>query len=1255
MSTTIDSPTVAGAAPSPQSGFQPGLAYYARKTAKALASLQLTVILFAFSILLVFFGTIAQMDNGIWTVVDKYFWSWVVMVPMDLFHKFFGVFLAEQVSKDTAPWSGSFPLPAGKLLGGAMLINLLAAHALRFRLTWKRAGIILLHSGLILLFVGEFITREYAVEQRMSIDEGKSLNYTEDIRKYELAIIDHSDAATDSVSAIPSSLLHTGSRLTSQELPVDVEVIQYMANSKVKDAEPGKNPATAGLAVKPRTAFVAVEQPVVSGVDTNQMDIPAAYVRLYRKGTNESLGTFLVSLLYTMQSLSNEFELDGKRFELTLRFKRTYQDYSIHLVKFHFDRYPGTQKPKNYSSDVIVYDKTGEEVRRQTIRMNEPMRYAGETFYQQGFDRSETATTLQVVKNPGWIIPYVSCVMVGLGLIVHFLIGLVGFLTRKVRPNPTRITEPSIAASETESIQAGWLERNFEWLVPAVLTAVAVLYLGSVYGRMKPKDQYNLDAYSKLPVLEGGRVKPLDSVARVYLRKISHQSVFKDAQGVEQPAIRWYLDTLGAKIGDKDEPAWSYPIVRIENDQVLETLKLAPRDGLRYSINELYPHIDEIQMKSEAARMKRAAKKSLDAFETKMIDLEEKMALVLHVAQGKGHDTEEKTFEIVPPQKDGASWESLGNYRTAAENAAFQQFVAAARNRVRAKFTDEDARRILGKAGAGATPEELREVKQVLLEVPISELRQGGPKRFTEVLRALMNEIPKSEQDELQGQMEADIQARMNADPAIAHWQKMIEARHSKKPDQFNALLDDYRTKYLNHIPDSDLRRTSVEINYNRFSPFLRCIGLYVMAFVLGVLGFAFKAAEWPRLGEALRRSALFVLMVTFLVHLAGLIVRMDLMNYTLVFVTNLYSSAVFIGCGCVALGIILEMVFPIGIANIVGSVLGVATTIVAHNIATEDTLEMMQAVLDTNFWLATHVTTVTLGYTATFVAGFLGAAYVFLMFCTVIRDSFRTPGQPAVDRLIAYGAAAAGIAVIPLSVGWVLFDALGKFEVLPLGLSELLRYGLIAVGGVYFIILLGARATAEGVDSHGQPVSVPVPRFAQPITGMALDPHIAKILGQMIYGVLCFATMLSFIGTVLGGIWADQSWGRFWGWDPKENGAVLIVLWNALILHARWCGLVKTRGMAVLAVVGNMITAWSWFGTNQLGIGLHAYGFDTRLADGCFNFWLSMGMIVALGLIPQQYWSATSQPLAVKTTLPEASTNGPRPQGERKLGRKRR
>src|SRR5439155_11949511 len=138
-----------------------------------------------------------------------------------------------------------------------------------------------------------------------------------------------------------------------------------------------------------------------------------------------------------------------------------------------------------------------------------------------------------------------------------------------------------------------------------------------------------------------------------------------------------------------------------------------------------------------------------------------------------------------------------------------------------------------------------------------------------------------------------------------------------------------------------------------------------------------------------------------------------------------------------------------------------------------------------------------------------------------------------------------------------------------------------------------------------------------------ATSRDVMKTIADMVYGVLCFATLLSFVGTVLGGIWADQSWGRFWGWDPKENGAVLIVIWNALILHARWAGLVKARGMAVLATIGNMWVAWSWFGTNQLGIGLHAYGFDKELVLACVMTWLTHGLVAILGAVPLKYWAS--------------------------------
>jgi len=133
-----------------------------------------------------------------------------------------------------------------------------------------------------------------------------------------------------------------------------------------------------------------------------------------------------------------------------------------------------------------------------------------------------------------------------------------------------------------------------------------------------------------------------------------------------------------------------------------------------------------------------------------------------------------------------------------------------------------------------------------------------------------------------------------------------------------------------------------------------------------------------------------------------------------------------------------------------------------------------------------------------------------------------------------------------------------------------------------------------------------------------------------MVYGIVCFATLFSLIGTVLGGIWADQSWGRFWGWDPKENGALIIVIWNAIILHARWGGMVKARGMMAMAVFGNIVTSWSWFGTNMLGVGLHSYGFMEAAFYWLIGFVISQLLIIAIAAIPQDKWKSSSSAEAV-------------------------
>jgi ABC-type transport system involved in cytochrome c biogenesis permease subunit len=459
-------------------------------------------------------------------------------------------------------------------------------------------------------------------------------------------------------------------------------------------------------------------------------------------------------------------------------------------------------------------------------------------------------------------------------------------------------------------------------------------------------------------------------------------------------------------------PSERVKVFRIQNDQLLDLLGLAPRSGFRYSIEEFADKLPKLQEKAGHARD--IPVKQQDLFDAKSIELAEHLQTYIQFS-------ELDKMEMVPPDAAGGEW------------------------------------------------------------------------------LALRNAIVKQQQN---GQVNK---------PAMS-FAAILVAYGKGDVETFNQEVSDYG-KYLDSLHLPETKTIDFEVFFNHFAPFYQCSVLYVCVFVLACFGFL----GWAPLG----RSAFWLAAVTLVVHTWALLARMYLTDRWLVFVTNLYSSAVFIGWGSVILCLVLEVIYRNGIGTVLAAVLGSLTLLIAHHLAgTGDTLHQLQAVLDTNFWLATHVTCVTLGYTSTFVAGFLGTVYILLR--VVMR---------------------------------------------------------------------------------------------------ALDSKTSRTLGQMVYGIVCFAMFFSFTGTVLGGIWADQSWGRFWGWDPKENGALLIVIMNALILHARWAGLVKLRGMAVLTICGNMVTGWSWFGTNQLGVGLHAYGFNNTLATGLTIFWLVQLGFIALGLVPIRLW----------------------------------
>jgi len=313
--------------------------------------------------------------------------------------------------------------PGGYLVGGVLLINLVAAHYKRFHLTRDKTGIWMVHLGLILLLVGQLGTDLLSRESALHLRECEMKNYSEADRQAELVVMDTTEPDLDKVVAIPHRLLTHKKQIAHPELPFVVHVKSFMANSLVDNrpsdaTEPP--PATEGIG--PRA--VVKELPRVT--DTDHRDVPSAIVELV--APQGSIGTWLASEFIEQPQ---SFTYNNRSYSLALRPRRFYKPYSIQLLQFRHDVYPGTDIPKNFSSRIQLQRPDTGENREVLIYMNNPLRYAGETYYQASFDVDNHGTILQVVHNPSWLTPYFSCILVGLGLVVQFGKHLLGFTLKR--------------------------------------------------------------------------------------------------------------------------------------------------------------------------------------------------------------------------------------------------------------------------------------------------------------------------------------------------------------------------------------------------------------------------------------------------------------------------------------------------------------------------------------------------------------------------------------------------------------------------------------------------------------------------------------------------------------------------------------------------------------------------------------------------------------------------------------------------------
>ena len=381
----------------------------ATRTFEAFSSFQLTVVSMALLMALVLLCTLAQVEMGTVGAVNHYMRAWIVW----------------WAPKESA-WL--YPVfPGGTLVGLVFGLNLFAIMIKRLKFTWAKFGLWIVHVGLVLLVAGEFVSAVYQVDSRMAIEEGLTVNFTEDFREHELAVIDVTDPKHDDVYSVPRSLLAGGGTIRITGTPLELRMKSFFLNADLSNRGPMDPPsmATAGVGVNVKVAEAA---PIARDDENNRT---TAFIEPLAGG--RSYGTWLVStVLGAPQSIVHE----GRTYQFVMRPRRYYLPYSLTLKKFSHDLYPGTQIPKNFSSLVTLSHPAKGEQREVLIYMNQPLRYDGKAFYQASFGKQDTLTILQVVQNPGWLIPYISTILVTLGLIVHF-----GMSLRRNTKRPTPAKE----------------------------------------------------------------------------------------------------------------------------------------------------------------------------------------------------------------------------------------------------------------------------------------------------------------------------------------------------------------------------------------------------------------------------------------------------------------------------------------------------------------------------------------------------------------------------------------------------------------------------------------------------------------------------------------------------------------------------------------------------------------------------------------------------------------------------------------------
>lgn len=562
-------------------------------------------------------------------------------------------------------------------------------------------------------------------------------------------------------------------------------------------------------------------------------------------------------------------------------------------------------------------------------------------------------------------------------------------------------------------------------------------------------------AAAGVPIQDGGRIKPLDTYARFTLLSFSGRTVLRTEEGEALSALDWLLECLLDAATAKGRP-----VFLIENPEVMESLSLAhdkPRD--RFSYEVLAPS------RSIALSLARQYAGLPDEHRTpaqkQMLQLAHNLQLFESLTNALSPFAKDPTNPALPRLGELLANAKDGRIDLAGSQAA-QRF-----------FTMDHANVL-----AVIPPDTNSEKPETWLNpaMLLDQMLAGNPLAPNQVAAVVA--------------LEQVCDAGMDAEALTNGFLALRAASAAMAPTH----------RELSQVPR--------ELFFYRMQPFYWSLLLYILAFLLVALSWIFPGQR------ILYLISIFALAAPCALQIFGITLRCIIRGRPPV--STLYETILFVTAVVVVVALLVEVMNRKRIAVGIGATLGAIGLFLANKyeaIDRTDTMPNLIAVLDTNFWLATHVTTVTMGYAAGLLAGGIAHVYVF-----------------------------------------------GK---------------------------------AFGYRKQ--------------------DPAFYKNITRMVYGVFCFGLLFATVGTVLGGIWANESWGRFWGWDPKENGALMIVLWGLAVLHARMGGYVRDYGLNMAAIFGGIIVSFSWFGVNLLGVGLHSYGFTSGVQTALTQFYIIESIVLAI------------------------------------------